>query len=491
MFKQNNRLIILISTLLIMGFLLVSLASYFISVASLRDHVANNELPLTSDNIYSEIQRDLLRPIFISSLMASDTFLRDWVIKGEKNPSEITRYLKEIKEKYNTITAFFVSDKSRNYYHVDGLLKQVAPDEERDSWYFRVRKLDDDYEINVDIDMANNDAMTVFVNYRVYDFQGRFIGVTGVGLKLDVVKMLVERYQETYDRNILFIDRHGVVKLNSIGADDKQQYLIELEHVAKIGDLLEKITATDANSFEYQLADKTILLNTRYIKEFGWFLLVVQSEVEGAGKLFNTLMINLAACALITVIVLIIINYTIASYQQDIQLMATTDKLTGLYNRQALDVLFNQEMMAQKRKPSGMSVLLFDIDFFKRVNDEHGHLAGDAVLKQVARLTATRLRETDVISRWGGEEFLVLLKNCNLETARNMAEELRLSVLNNPADYQQKQIKVTISIGVVEYRSQDTKDYLIARVDKALYTAKRNGRNQVIAEETSYSKQSC
>ena len=482
MFKQNKRLIILISALLIAGFLLTSLASYFISVASLRDRVANNELPLTSDNIYTEIQRDLLKPIFISSLMASDTFLRDWVIRGEQDSTEVTRYLKEIKEKYNAFTAFFVSEQSRNYYHADGLLKQVKPNEQRDAWYFRVRELATDYEINVDIDMANNDAMTVFVNYRVYDYDGKFIGATGVGLAVDAVKKMINHYQETYDRDILFIDQQGVVRLSSAGLDENENYLKELERHAGTGELLDKITAADAGSFEYQLADRTALLNTRYIKEFDWYLLVVQSEVEGTNKLFNTLMINLAACALITLIVLAITNFTISSYQQDIERMATTDKLTGLYNRQALDILFKQLVLDQKRRPTAVSVLLFDLDHFKRVNDQYGHLAGDAVLKQIAHLTMSRLRETDIICRWGGEEFLVLLKDCDIAVARNMAEELRLSVLNNPTEYQQKQIKTTVSVGVVEYRSQDTRDQLIARVDKALYKAKRSGRNQVAAE---------
>jgi len=116
MFKVKRRLTRLISIFLITGFLFTSLASCFISISSLKHQVTHAELPLTSDNIYSEIQQDLLRPIFISSLMASDTFLRDWVLSGEKNHDTIIRYLNEIQGKLKTFTAFFVSEKSRNYY---------------------------------------------------------------------------------------------------------------------------------------------------------------------------------------------------------------------------------------------------------------------------------------------------------------------------------------------------------------------------------------
>ena len=479
MLKQKNRLIILISSLLIAGFLLTSLASYYISVTSLRDHVANSELPLTSDNIYSEIQRDLLRPIFISSLMATDTFLRDWIIRGEQDHSEIIRYLKEIKQKYNAFTTFFVSEQTHNYYHAKGVLKKVMPGEPRDTWYFRVRNLDDDYEINVDIDMANNDALTVFVNYRVYDYQGKFIGATGLGLNVDAVKKLIDRYQKTYHRDILFIDRNGDIKLSSTQPTGNKKYHLELERLIKSGDLLGLVTAQDAGSFDYRLTNQTVLLNSRYIEEFDWYLLVAQSEVAGEGEQFDALMVNLAACALITTIVLIIINLSISSYQQQIEQMATTDKLTGLYNRQALDIIFNQLTLDQKRHPGKLTVLLFDIDNFKGINDEHGHLAGDSVLVHIAHLTASRLRESDIICRWGGEEFLVLLKDCDLETGSNIAEELRLSVLNNPCSYQQGSINTTISVGVVGYRAKDSKDQMISRADKALYSAKRNGKNRV------------
>ena len=92
--QRKNRLILIISLLLVVGFVITSLGSYYVSRTSLRSQITENQLPLTSDNIYSEIQRDLLRPVFISSLMASNTFLRDWVMHGEKDVGEITRYLK-------------------------------------------------------------------------------------------------------------------------------------------------------------------------------------------------------------------------------------------------------------------------------------------------------------------------------------------------------------------------------------------------------------
>ena len=145
--------------------------------------------------------------------MASDTFMRDWVIGGEVGEQKITKYLKEIKTNYKTVTSFFVSEKTKTYYHADGILKKVSPEEQRDIWYFRVRGMKNDYEINVDPDLANKDAMTIFINYRVFDYDRNYIGATGVGLTVRAVKDLIEVYQKKYNRTIYFIDSKGEIKL--------------------------------------------------------------------------------------------------------------------------------------------------------------------------------------------------------------------------------------------------------------------------------------
>ena len=138
---KHGKVIATISIVLVLGFLFTSLISFFVSKASLRDQIAHSALPLTGDNIFSEVQRDLLRPITISSMMAADTFLKDWILDGERDPSLIIRYLKAIQNEYDTFTSFFVSDATSIYYHADGILKRVNPDSWRDVWYYRVREM--------------------------------------------------------------------------------------------------------------------------------------------------------------------------------------------------------------------------------------------------------------------------------------------------------------------------------------------------------------
>src|SRR5450830_1188247 len=125
-FPERFRLLAWLGILLVTGFVTTIAASYIVSRDAIRQSVVEQALPLTSDNIYSEIQKDILRPVFISSLMASDTFLRDWIINGEQDKNQIARYLKQVKDKYHTITSFLVSENTRHYYYAGGLLKTVS-----------------------------------------------------------------------------------------------------------------------------------------------------------------------------------------------------------------------------------------------------------------------------------------------------------------------------------------------------------------------------
>ena len=159
--NDKRKFIFVLSLLLCCAFLATSGISYRVAKESLSHQIEQSALPLTSDNIYSEIQQDLLRPVFISSLMAQDTFVRDWALGEEQDPKKMVRYLNEIQEKYNTVTSFFVSEKTRNYYHSSGVLKKIVDVEPTDAWYFRVRSLpaSEPYEVNIDTDTADRNNL--------------------------------------------------------------------------------------------------------------------------------------------------------------------------------------------------------------------------------------------------------------------------------------------------------------------------------------------
>ena len=285
--------------------------------SNMRRNITESTLPLTSDNVYSEIQRDLLSPIFISSLMANDTFLRDWALNGEHDTSLITKFLHEIKVQYSTVSSFFVSEQSRNYYHAHGLLKEVKEDEPRDAWYFNARDLDAPYEINVDLDMANQDQMTIFINYRVFDYNDEFIGITGVGLTVNNVNHLISRYEAKYDRQIYFLNADGEIVLRPSNSP-----LLKYQSLQAIPGL--ETTATElleqkSTAATYKRDGSTYMLNCRFIPELEWFLIVEQSEQKMLAPIKEQLWFNILLSLLVTTIVALICGSVIKRTQVRIE----------------------------------------------------------------------------------------------------------------------------------------------------------------------------
>ena len=166
---------------------------------------------------------------------------------------------------------------------------------------------------------------------------------------------------------------------------------------------------------------------------------------------------------------------------QKATLESKIDFLTELYNRRHVYLLLDELIKDAKEKKGGFSVLLIDIDYFKLVNDTYGHTAGDMVLKQVADLFKTHLRSFDIIGRWGGEEFLIILPLTDAKAAEFIAERIRTEVEKRVfcCDYENK-LEITISVGISEWLESDEDfTYTISRADQSLYTAKETGRNRV------------
>jgi two-component system cell cycle response regulator len=168
-----------------------------------------------------------------------------------------------------------------------------------------------------------------------------------------------------------------------------------------------------------------------------------------------------------------------AQYHDVVFGMAITDALTNLSNRRQLDAVLTREVVRAERQGNDLAVLMFDIDHFKGINDTFGHQAGDAVLAVFANLLRKRLRPTDELGRYGGEEFCAVLPGIPLATARAVAEELRRTIESHPFTHEGRRIKVTVSVGVCGWRAGIDMACLYRAADEMLYTAKRSGRNRV------------
>jgi len=170
------------------------------------------------------------------------------------------------------------------------------------------------------------------------------------------------------------------------------------------------------------------------------------------------------------------------SFQQQMYDAALRDGLTKAYNRTYFLDRLATEIAYARRHSASLSLLMFDVDHFKRVNDTYGHLAGDYVLAKLGKIAINTVRVEDIFARYGGEEFAVLCRGVNLASAGTLGERLRLIVEQTAFDHEGARMPVTISVGVAAYPELpvETANQLIASADEALYEAKRTGRNRVL-----------
>lgn len=411
--ESRYRLAFIVCFLLLLGFVGNSLSNYLVSRHNVRKTISESSLPLTSDNVYSVIQRDLLQPIFISSMMANDAFLREWALNGERDVGAIQLYLNEIINEYKTVTSFFVSESTKNYYYYGGVLKQVREDEPRDEWYFRVRQMTDPFEINVDPDLANQDAMTIFVNYRVFDFDGNYIGAAGTGLTINRVNELIEEYEKRFGRHIFFTDRDGNIILRP--SHSELQNYKNIREVEGLSQYADDLLHEESDKLSYTKHGETYFLNSRFVPELHWFLFVEQTEDVLLAPLRENLYFNLLLAFLLTGVVGVICISAIQRHQSKLReaaenLAKANENLSKL-NREKDDFI---TLVAHDLRSPLNSVLGFS-----------------AELKNILSDSEPRIREYLGYIQTAGHQMLDLISDIlNLSFIEGFSGELHLEPYN-------------------------------------------------------------
>jgi diguanylate cyclase (GGDEF)-like protein len=329
-----------------------------------------------------------------------------------------------------------------------------------------------------------------FASYPVRGQKGEVIGMAVLQRSLDTF----ESDLMLFDRPVFMIDSHGMVALTNRPAmmlrtlwplsSPMQQRLKRLFGTPDDKPLLPREVLNDAWATVGSTRD---YVRRQPIRHSDWSL-VLLTEPSGIfasrvlGIIITLQMATLALAYLVGRQRWVHDNIQLGKRQEleevarHLDEKATTDTLTGQYNRLKLNQELEIEMMRAARYKAPLSLVLFDIDNFKRVNDSHGHQIGDRVLIDVSRFVSAHIRNIDLLARWGGEEFIILVPGSDGEMTCRMAQKLRDGV--EAFDFGAAGI-VTCSFGIAQYESGDTAETLIARADGALYRAKMKGRNRV------------
>lgn len=477
---NKYRLIGILTILLVFSFTFTSLVSYNVTRTVITSDSKNVILPLISDNIYSEIQKELLQPIYNSSIMANDEFLVNWVLAGEQDEEEVIRYLQRIRERYDYFSAFYVSDITNNYYYYDGILKQISPEDEHDVWYYNFVELNRDYDLDVDNDEATEGTMTIFINHRLEDSAGNFLGVTGVGLQMSAMGETLEKYRERFGHLIYMIDADGLIQIHPDQDLILKMNIRDFDGLSLLGEeILHKDSET--HYYAYHTSAGEVTLSARYFPDLDWYLIVEQDQTqslrEAREKLIGSIVIGLLVTILVILLVIIVLNLFISKLEN----YATKDEMTGIYNRRKMDELLLREIAFARRYGDPLGLMILDIDHFKSVNDTYGHRTGDQYLKGLSEVLQVEVRHVDYLGRWGGEEFIILLPKTSLDQAKDVAERLRKAVEALQVESGRGLISRTISVGVTSAElAKFDMDEMMRQADDAMYQAKQAGGNKVV-----------
>lgn len=476
---NKSRLSLTVLIVIISGsFLLSSLFSYFQAKQSLRDEILYSSLPLLSENIYSELRHELSVPMNISSSMARDSFLMNWVLDGEKEIEDIKLYLGNLKSRYGFFTTFFVSSSSRNYYYYDGVLKQISPHDSHDIWYYDFVNSKKEVDLDVDTDEASSGVLTIFINYRLVDFSGNLLGVVGVGVKLDQIAAKLQQKKEQYNRDIYLVDEDGIVQVHTDLSKIEQTNIFNEEGISAVADQLMG-TGQLPMDLMYNIKSDSFLVSSKFIPEIGWHVIVEQNEASGSNSARKSLYINFLLTALIAILLIVVSYKVMKSFEQEMESLASTDSLTKTANRRELDKQFALLKYRSNRYDSALSLILIDLDNFKFINDNYGHLMGDSVLKKVAFTLQNSIRPIDLLARWGGDEFVILME-APVEEALSKAENMLRSCTDlSLKDSKGMALEITISAGVSGYEKGDSLMRLTEKADEALLRSKAEGKNRV------------
>ena len=343
------------------------------------------------------------------------------------------------------------------------------------------------YQLAVD---AATGGRNFFASYPVRAVDGRVIGVAALTKSLDAF----EADLRGFDRPYFLVDPDGVVAVtNRPGMLSRPLWPLSAERQAALArqaatpDVTPVLASEITDATWINIFGARDYARRRFVEHSQWSLVMLKPTQE----IFASRVLGIVITLLVTIMTLIYISgrersvhdqvqmakrLKLQEIARDLRFQATTDPLTGLYNRLRFNQALAAEMLRSMRSKMPFSVIIFDVDRFKQVNDTFGHQVGDRVLVRLAAIVSERLRASDVFARWGGEEFVILVPDLEGRTACHVAEKLRAAIAQ--ASFEGGG-GITCSFGVAQYGEGDIAETLIARADLALYRAKLNGRNRV------------
>lgn len=421
----------------------------------------------------SLVVQEIMKPLYVAETISKVSPLKTWLNDPTTQPEKIHSKLKELSQEFD-MDFFVASEKMRLQYNSDGSKQALI--EGKVEWYFR----DKQSEEKIIGALGNRQDIRIYYDIKVFAENGEFLGFIGVSRRLKSFLDSFNQFKKQFGYDFVFADHKDNIVLSSdesLVADGKR--ILSLHQMPWFKAMGPELTKdSKLNSLLVNVDGSDYLIAEAEIDALNWRLFIV-NPLEARQTAATTQFVILAVYIFVLLaIVAFVTRFTIAYFQGEFAKKYQKDPLTQLPNRAQLNWRFEQ----QSKKEKFISVVMVDIDHFKAINDNYGHACGDLVLKRIAAVLSAQVRQEDVVARWGGEEFVLMLAGTKLKKASQIAEKARLAIEQASIEFNGQQHNVTASFGVAN--SSETVHRLntiIANADKALYEAKNAGRNVVMS----------
>lgn len=420
--------------------------------------------------VFKLVQQDLLKPLYLAESFAKSAVFENEINNPDIHESVIVNKLKKLEEQFG-LTVFLALEAPRKQYMSDGRIFDI--EEGQVYWYFEA--MQENKSIMADLGQAGD--VHVFFDVKIEDEEQNFQGYVGVGKSIRTFLKAFDKHKKQYGYDFIFVDDKNEIVLTSF---------IDLLTVDQSAPCLDDLEAFSGNFTEQGSLDgETVVMREEEymisqipIPELSWRLLLLTPMEKRKATITQTLLIN-ALMTFAVVASLLAVSYALLlQYKFFLESSSLADPLTGLPNRTFLQRQYNK----LRKQQAMLCVVVCDLDRFKQINDTYGHNAGDAVIKHAASLLKEHFREDDVVCRWGGEEFVILVPSKSPHLGEMIAERARKELTRTRVCVQDKSIAFSASFGVSFGSSESSLDELIGVADAALYQAKTKGRNCVVSQ---------
>lgn len=465
--KERKVLDIILLFIIMTISMSASIISCIVSIQRISEKNSESNSMIIAHMISDGVEKEFLKPITVAETMSNDFNLKEYMKKGdEESPElvekEVASYLDSIRTGLDYQMVFTVCGKSKAYFTYDGISRYVDTENGvKDIWYKEFLEKGEPYELNVDNDKDNNWELSVFVNYRINDEDGNYIGVCGAGVEMTHLQDIIKRYEDNFHVKIDLVDKNGLIQVDSDINRIEEDY-IDADYFENVG----------SEDFYYEDGSHSSRM-TKYMEDLNWYLVVEDLSPDKINVVeITTSSIIIFIIGLVMMgIVFFVISMRESKASKELaekRKTSITDDLTGLFNRRGFEE--DCEKILEENSVSGTTIIMMDVNGLKVVNDTYGHMAGDELLMGAAKCISTSMGKYGTIYRTGGDEFVALLQ-CSKSQLKDMLQTFEHITESWKGTYQSE---LSISKGIVVCKEHEdmTFEEMKKMADKLMYESK-------------------